>query len=392
MMGKTLLIGSLLLVLAAVRAPSVDAVEVTYGDWLPYTGLAGTPDDMVKVLEQGEQDIDNYHYSGGPQGEAGAETQVFQVTWSTPYLGVRDCDRRGVYEDGEFAEWEYRNYGLGYEWKCGSMANGTMTQGGSISTFTPSDTPKETVVVTATVKDVKWSSDPDYTGMDEDANTITYSQTLKTFRVKVRMNVGSDYSIYEDDTAAGKWLTAYEGSGLTQCVQTTVLQCVGVVSDEDTWSKTITWTPIAETSASEVTVTRRNITFRPKLDFSGELMYVYSNPASCLDVQSALGVVAAASANPYVKAVAAASPALAGMCSYCAGYIAGASTIENAQSATIHCEDSHSHSPQILVPNKNLSNLDIPGVDFSLEPGGGPIKGSFEITTGALAKDSTTLQ
>lgn len=53
--------------------------------------------------------------------------------------------------------------------------------------------------------------------------------------------------------------------------------------------------------------------------------------------------------------------------------------------------DSHSHSPQILVPNKNLSNLDIPGVDFSLEPGGGPIKGSFEITTGALAKDSTTL-
>ncbi len=34
------------------------------------------------------------------------------------------------------------------------MANGTMTQGGSISTFTPSDTPKETVVVTATVKDL----------------------------------------------------------------------------------------------------------------------------------------------------------------------------------------------------------------------------------------------
>jgi hypothetical protein len=387
MIGRKLLLGTLLFMLTAVCAPSVDAVEVTYGDWMPYTGLEGMPDNIVKVLEQGEQDCDNYHYSGGRGGIPGAEVQEFKVTWSTPFEGVHDCDQRAVYHDGDFHHWHRRAFGLGYQWSCGGDANGSMTQGNDTSIFTPGPTPKECIVITVTVKDQWWREFPDYTGMDPDGDTLTFDQPVKTFRVKVRMNAGNDYAIYEDQDDLDLWITAYEGNGLEQSVVTGIVQTQTLLSDEDTWTKDITWTPIAETSASQVTGTRKNITFRPMLDFSGKLQHWYQNSAACLDISTELNVVAAAASSPYVKAVAKATPDLGGLCSYCAGYIAGASTIENADSKTFMWEKDHCHSPQLLLQVLNLNTLDIPGSNFSLEPGGGPVRGSFEITTGAWLKD-----
>ena len=286
-------------------------------EWEAYTGIDG----VGSVIKDSPATTDSLHYSG----HGTAETATFHIELN----GAHDIDRCRL--DSQ-SPWVYPDYVIGNNqvtWSCGNQ--GTITATG---TYTPPNTPRNGITITATVND-------NNTGCTQDNDVLRqYANTLNAYRVGILV-MPANVTIWEDQGGANPVVW-------TSHTDVNALGAYRITDYSDSWSSglyentggwhlaAVSWKAVTEPANCDMIGL---IQSTPRIDVAGTLrMRVWGDcpgGGAATITASAVAAAGATGGNPYVAAGAAvAALFVSGEC--CSNMaIAGDSAIEFVSSARL---------------------------------------------------------
>jgi len=335
---------ALLMIACAMAIPT----SVGYAEWVVYQEITGVGNISQTYPSDTVPNRRNLHYAG----TGSPETASFEIDVS----GVHDYDCDD--DDGEVEDAGLEETST--DWWC-TASTGTVTDNAYSTTFTPSSGIYSGIQIKCTVHEGHSYSYSD--GNYDDPVTKTWSSTLKTFKVGVKMDPGNVH-FWEDDADSEElmWLHATIG-GLQAWVWTTTLGTPGQVTETgDLAKKDLTWEALAETDTGTVGGIMGTIDYSPRIRCNGKVRLTFGRGGTTFGSLGTLASTLVGIKNPYVGALCQCIVSSVGTKTHYKCQVLGSAVIENAGDPKIGSASQYVGSELFPSPvNYNLNSLNVTG-------------------------------
>lgn len=341
------------------------------GEWVAYEPI--TAGEITKQSPTGPSgNILHYAGTGTP------ELATFEIDVSS----ASDMDQNSA--TGEVADAGLDETRTDWHVPAGT---GTIIDGSFQTVFTPSSQVHSNITVKATVYE-----GPEYSAADEDpdeALTVTWPNTLTTFKVGVKLDPGN-IKVWEDDSNPQETIILGQASLSAYHDYTGVPNIPGEITDGEKGipTKNVTWTAIAESDNGSVGGIQGAIAYAPSITSIGYYRVgAYRAGALQPGDQGDIGIgLIGTAGQPYVAAGLEIIREVLNWGSLSAvSYVAGQSVIENQGERHIKVKSNLADDGQKIA---NLPDLNIDGAEVSADVGD-QLKGSFALQSEAVVYDTS---